>query len=151
MTVAFSGPMFAPAEDDLLKSHFRKEGAHYNIYALKDPARGMELLRLFFPKGEASEFAFVLFSTSGVHGTYATIEEIEASLKKYGAPRPAERSDDWPDDCVRNELTFVIVQPRIINLSYGTLYMTLDDVEFLKRLRASSWAVVQKIGAAETP
>ncbi len=73
----FGGPMFEPADSGEFKSIHRKSGAHYNTYSFDS----MAALREFFPNG-ADPMNFVLFSTSGVHGTYATIEEIEASLTK---------------------------------------------------------------------
>lgn len=37
-------------------------------------------LRGMFPDAKADDMNFVLFSTSGVHGTYNTIEEAEKHL-----------------------------------------------------------------------
>ncbi len=34
-------------------------------------------LKGMFPDAKANEMNFVLFSTSGVHGSYATIEQVE--------------------------------------------------------------------------
>ncbi len=91
---------------------------------------GMSALRQMFPDGIASELNFVLFSTSGVHGDYGTIEECESE----------------PGCC----MTFLIVQPRVVCLSYGNCAPDgKDDFDFLKKLRASSWDAVRKIGAPE--
>lgn len=88
---------------------------------------GMAALREMFPNGEANGLNFVLFSTSGVHGTYATIEAVE--------DKPAIG------------LTFLIVQPRIVGLKYGNCEpKTPEDFAFLKKLRASSWRAVATIG-----
>lgn len=101
-------------------------GSHYSIYQAKD---GMGLLKAVFPNAAAKETDFCLFSTSGVHGTYQTIE--------------GEESDPG------SSITFLIVQPRLVTLHYGVVYpATADDFEYLKRLRQSSWEVVQTIGAA---
>lgn len=148
----FSGPMFE-TDNAHWKSDHRKAGAHYNTYALRDPALGVAALKAIFPEGEADYMNFVLFSTSGVHGMYTTLEEIEVSLTKYGnAPRPEWEDDgdeDAPDDhCGANpEVTFLVVHPRIVCLRYGNAVVTLDDLPYLKKLRASSWAAVQEIGA----
>jgi hypothetical protein len=139
----FSGPMFEGAEDEDFKSIHGKRGGHYNNFAIK-PGRGMSALRHFFPDGEADEMNFVLFSTSGIHGSYVTLEEIEASLKKYGVKDWGD--DDGPDDYLHPEVTVLIVQPRICTLRHGNAEFTIDDVEFLKRLRASSHRAVQTIG-----
>lgn len=117
-----SGPMFESSAGSV----FHKEGAHYNIFAVKEE-EAMDLLRRFFPKGEANDLNFVLFSTSGVHGSYTTIEEARRG---------------------KCAVTFVIVQPRLVCMRYGNVApKTDDDWAFLKKLRASSWAAVQTIGA----
>ena len=107
----------------------------------------MAVLREWFPGGAANEMNFALFSTSGVHGTYTTIEEIEASLTKYGES-PDFDDDAWPDDYSDNELTVLIVQPRICTVRHGLIQVALADVPFLKALRQSSWDIVRVIGAA---
>jgi hypothetical protein len=93
---------------------------------------GMEALRQLFPNGEADDLNFVLFSTSGVHGTYRTIEAAE----------------DEPEIGV----TFLVVQPRIVGVRYGNCQpQTPDDFAFLKRLRESSWRAIATIGLAQEP
>lgn len=91
---------------------------------------GMEALRALFPEGKADDLNFVLFSTSGVHGTYCTIEAAEAEGL---------------------DVTFLVVQPRIVGVRYGNCEpKTPEDFAFLKRLRASSYEAVQSIGAPPT-
>jgi hypothetical protein len=133
----FSGPMFERSN-----AHFKKitpsrddSGAHYSIWEIKG---GMDALRQMFPDGKANEMNFVLFSTSGVHGSYTTLEAIEAGLKK-------EISED-DDDYVGTDITVLIVQPRLVCMRYGTFDVTLDDIEWLKGLRQSSMEAVAKIG-----
>ena len=95
---------------------------------------------------------FALFSTSGVHGTYTTIEQIESGIKKYGE-RPAFMDDEEaevPDDWHGIELTVTVYHPRIIGVGYGVVNVTLTDIPFLKQLRASSWKILQQIGREET-
>jgi len=94
----------------------------------------MEALRAMFPNGEASELNMVLFSTSGVHGTYNTIEEAEQHLIKPTS-----------DSC--GDVTFLILHPRLVTLRYGCCTPeTQDDFNYLKRLRASSHAQLAKVG-----
>lgn len=112
---------------------------HYSLQKVSS----IEDLKRLFPDGEANDLNFVLFSTSGVHGSYVTIEDIEASLEKYGPDLP---EGDTPDDWVNNDLTVVVVQPRICCLRYGNVAVTLNDMEYLKRLRSTSWRAVQTIG-----
>lgn len=146
--------MFQNSEDEWRKSCFNKQGGHYNIYAMKRDTDRVEFLRQVFPEGEANEMNFVLFSTSGVHGTYVTLEEIEHSLTKYGeGPQPwdDDEEDLGPDDHCCPEVTFLLVQPRIVGMTYGNVRVTLADLPFLKKLRETSWAAVQKVGRSEPP
>lgn len=107
-------------------------GGHYNGFSLRDPRDGMQALRDFFPNGP-NEFNFILFSTSGIHGSYITIEENEAER---------EKDVSW-----EAETTFIIVQPRLCTIRYGNcIPATKEDFEFLKDLRQRSWDVVQTIG-----
>ena len=115
-------------------SIFNKSGGHYNIFS----DVSMETLKTVFPKGEANEMNFVLFSTSGVHGTYRTIEDIEERLRgsgfnEYGEP-------------VCTGLTTLVIQPRLVNMMFGEIEVTLEDIEFLKKLRDSSKKVIMEIG-----
>ena len=96
------------------------EGEHYSINRATDP---MGLLREIFPDGEADALNFCIFSTSGIHGTYQTIEEEETE-PGIG-------------------ITFIIVQPRIVRMQYGVVEpKTDDDFKFLKKLRRTSKSVV---------
>lgn len=107
--------------------------SHYSINYIEN---GMSFLKELFPEAEANELNFCLFSTSGVHGTYTTLEEI---------PSPwIQDSEDhqWP-----RQVTFLVVHPRIVRMSYGNAKPeSLADIEFLKKLRRSSWEAVSKIG-----
>jgi len=95
-------------------------GGHYSIYKAVYP---MQLLKNVFPEGEANEMNFCLFSTSGVHGTYQTIEDEE---KEPGVG-----------------VTFLIVQPRLVTMHYGEVYpKSSEDFEYLKKLRKSSRDIV---------
>lgn len=148
MTTFVSGPMFEPAEDPDFKSVHGKRGGHYNNFYFQH-GREMAVLRDWFPDGEANEMNVVLFSTSGVHGTYTTIEEIEAGLAKYGDE--PEFGEDWPDDYHGNELTILLIQPRICTVRHGNATVTLADIPFLKKLRETSHAALVKIGMPDLP
>lgn len=144
------GPMFEAAEDNDMRSVHGKRGGHYNIFEVKQ-GRMLAVLQEWFPNGEGiNEMNFVLFSTSGVHGTYATIEEVEASLVKYGETPTFDVDGEVPDDYVGPHLTVMIVQPRLVAIRYGNIsHVTVDDLPFLKKLRAASWNAVQQIGRNE--
>lgn len=149
--IMLDGPMFEPAEHNGMKSVFGKQGGHYNVFYLDardgrytDAEVGMRSLRRLFPDGEANDLNVVLFSTSGIHGSYTTIEEIEASIKKYGE-EPVFESEP-PDDYSGDGLTVLVLHPRTVCLRCGNVRVRATDIPWLKKLRASSHAVLSKIG-----
>lgn len=85
-------------------------------------------LRSMFPDGKANNLNFCLFSTSGVHGTYTTIEELDFS------------------ETGKDEITVIVISPRTVSLGYGHIEVEEKDVDFLKSLRDTSLAVISKIG-----
>lgn len=119
----------------------RPDSAHYSVMGLEydKGATGMAGLRAMFPGADSiNEMNCVLFSTSGVHGTYITIEEVEGTLKGIA-----------PEDEQYRDVTFLIVHPRLVALRYGECRPeSLDDIEYLKSLRAKSWLVLSEIGLA---
>ena len=124
-------------EEKQLWDWARSDGGHYSKPVPALEGRGMEALRTMFPKGEADQMNFVLFSTSGVHGSYTTIEEHESE------PVYIEEGEIYQE----NTVTFVIVQPRIVAMRYGVACpKSPEDYAFLKKLRQSSWEAVAKIG-----
>jgi hypothetical protein len=103
----------------------------YSLQKLTDKNLGMAALRELFAN-EPNRLNFVLFSTSGVHGTYTTIEDIETEILIGEEP---------------SELTFVIIQPRMVTMRYGNCApKTVEDIAFLKMLREKSRESVSKIG-----
>ena len=113
----------------------RPESAHYSVMCLADPMGGMEGLRAMFPDGVADKLNFVLFSTSGVHGTYNTIDEAEMYLL----------GKDGGEGI--SEVTFVIVHPRLVSMRYGVCNpKNQDDIDYLKKLRGSSQKIITGIG-----
>ena len=101
--------------------------SHYSVEEVRSD-RGMDLLRTYFPQAKADPLNFVLFSTSGVHGSYSTIEDVES-------------------DQELSAVTFLVILPRMVRLICGNaIPETPDDFDFLKRLRASSWEIASKIG-----
>jgi hypothetical protein len=112
----------------------RADSAHYSIMALQNAGDGMRALRAMFPEAKADDLNAVLFSTSGVHGTYCTIEAVEQDMRR-------------PDRECQRDVTFLIVHPRFVALRYGTCTPeTAADIDFLKRLRASSRDALMKVG-----
>lgn len=98
---------------------------YYSIQQIKS----IDDLKKIFPTPEANELNFCLFSTSGVHGHYGTIEDCEAEPDEYS-----------------HEVTVLVVHPRTVTLVYGNVPVTKETAPYLKALRASSLDVVSKIG-----
>ena len=126
--------MFETSLSKFWESAFGKDGGHYNIFRLRKDADGIEALRSFFEDGKCNELNFVLFSTSGVHGSYATLDEIEADTE-----------DESP------QLTFVIVQPRLVTLRYGNIDVRLEDIPWLRNLAESTPDAVAQILKGNLP
>lgn len=104
---------------------------HKEIKHIPDE-EGMAYLRALFPDASyITQENFVLFSTSGVHGSYNTIESITPVVG-------TEFSDN---------LTFLVIQPRLVRMVYGNCHPeSLEDIEYLKALREASHEQVKDIG-----
>ncbi len=117
----------------------RADSVHYSVLRVRPDADEMAALREMFPEGKADDLNFVLFSTSGVHGTYCLIEAVEQRMTGLDPEGPSD-------------VTFVVVHPRLVAMRYGVCKpANQDDIDFLKRLRASSHEVVASIGVEFNP
>jgi hypothetical protein len=116
------------------------ESAHYQIFKGVDDKRNIDALKLLFPDAKANSMNFCLFSTSGIHGSYTTIEDVEKIIVN---------GEYYDEDGEEEDLgvTFLIVQPRLVCLRYGVCYSeNIEDINFLKNLRASSYEAIRNIG-----
>lgn len=121
-----------------------RDGGHYSIYAVASDGLTRELEIGWFydnwPTGEADKDNLFFFSTSGVHGTYTSLEEVEFALRnpEIYAQWYGEEWDGRPP-----AVTFSVYQPRTITVWYGNVRVnTLDDIAYLKKLRASTASVI---------
>ena len=69
---------------------------HYSVLRLSGGEGGMGALRAMFPNAVATEMNFVLFSTSGIHGSYELIEDAEKVLRE-GSQDEAPPLNHVPD------------------------------------------------------
>ena len=114
----------------------QNESEHYSIMQLTEKDSGMEALRELFPDGYADELNFVLFSTSGIHDSYNTIEDADLFLQ-------GKNPEGHPN------ITFLIIHPRLVALRYGICTPTSqNDINYLKKLRDSSYCAVMNTGKA---
>ena len=109
-------------------------GLHYSIFKKNENINGIDALKSIFEDGECNDLNFVLFSTSGVHGSYNTIEDAEVHIKN-------------PSVDTTNQVTFLVIQPRLVAMRYGNCYPeNQNDIDFLKKLRESSNKCISLIG-----
>lgn len=142
--VILGGPMFESAAHGPWRSVHGKQGGHYNTFNC-DYTDGMLALRTVFPDAVANIMNLCFFSTSGVHGSYLTIEEC-SELFRNGWVDP----DDVEDGASERQVTFCIFQPRICTIRYGNCQpKTEEDFAFLMKLRATSWKAAASIGVHE--
>jgi hypothetical protein len=114
----------------------RPDTAYYSVLTKNGDVNGMDALKALFPDARADYLNFVLFSTSGVHGTYTTIEDAENFINGI---------IEHPEDNAR--VTFLIIHPRIVGVRYGNCDPeTMDDIRYLKALRATSHDAIRTIG-----
>jgi hypothetical protein len=106
-------------------------------YSIKQINTFEELKEIFGDDAKADDLNFCLFSTSGIHGTYLTIEDIEQSFLL------GEDNDAY----CGTELTVLVIHPRTVTLKYGNIEVTKENIDWLKTLRQSSKEAVAKIGA----
>jgi hypothetical protein len=106
--------------------------SHYQVSAIRNT---IDDLREMFPEGKADSMNWVIGSTSGVHGSYTSLDEILAGRNLT--------EDD--DDYCGNLFTVLVIQPRRVRLLYGNVTITNDgDMAFLRGLIASSLEEIQK-------
>ena len=100
----------------------------------------MSFLYDFFEREGPNDLNFILFSTSGISGSYATIEDAEAYL------REEDENDEYDSDNLI-KITFIIISPRTVTICCGNcMPIDLNDIEFLKKLRIESHSAISKIG-----
>jgi len=97
---------------------------HYAILNLDN----MNQVRSIFDNGEniSFEMNWLFLSTSGVHGTYTTLEEIE---EKWGIEQ-----DDYGEKYYLDSVTVLIVQPRLCTLWNGHVKIEKEDIPYLRNL-----------------
>lgn len=112
---------------------------HYGASAADD----MGAVRRALPEGGADELNWLFVGTSGVHGTYLTLDDAEAILRA-GEARAEE--DAWPP-----RVTVLIVYPRRVWCRYGDVAVTLDDVAWLREQVALTLVAVAESQGVGVP
>ena len=118
------------ANQDTYCSH-----SHYSVCSLDD----IDDLKRIFPEGKCNTLNWFYLSTSGVHGSYTTLDDIEKGwdiVKKEGWD---EEVDDWPEGYCGRDITVGVLMPRMAKVIYGNIELeTRDDIRWLRELLNSS-------------
>jgi hypothetical protein len=100
-------------------------------YSFNESIRSMADLRAQFPTGEADELNWCFLSTSGVHGTYTTLDRIEGPPEEDGYVYP-------------HEITVLVVAPRMVRMNCGHIKIEPEDIPWLRRLVSSTLEAVAR-------
>ena len=74
-------------------------------------------------------------STSGIHGSNTTLNEL-ANEVEYSKENEINRDHD-------EAFTILIIQPRVVRLTYGTIGIRNDeDIEYLRDLISQSVQII---------
>ncbi len=96
---------------------------HYSVVELEDMAELREIL------GDgADRLNWLFLSTSGVHGSYTTLNDV------------------FDEDGGESEhrVTVLVVQPRMVRSFYGHIQITEDDVPWLRQQVAATLLHVEQ-------
>ena len=106
---------------------------HYSIA----PIISIADLRYLFPKDDSwsSELNWLFLSTSGVHGSYLTLDDLDEQVGWSDARWREEYCLD-DDEVIEKDLviTVLVVQPRVCVLRYGRIALTPADIPYLRRV-----------------
>jgi len=113
-----------------------------SIYLENGWERIHELFGTIYEDPTPDELNFVLFSVSGVCGSYMTIEDIDEEINKHS------KGIDILEPL--SDLTFLIIQPRLYRVQYGNLPIrSRCDLDWLKKLREKSKQAMCTIGCPD--
>lgn len=93
--------------------------SHYTVTEI----RSMQELRGMFPDGQADALNWLFLSTSGIHGSYGTL-------------------DGWTPDAPW--ITVLVLAPRMVRARYGEIEITAEDIPWLRRVVETTITEVAK-------
>jgi len=99
--------------------------SHYKNIHIKEES--VDYLKEYFEDG-VDDMNFIMFGTSGIHGTRTDLDDIEECYEKY-----EEGHEDFS-----NYLTFLIIRPRMVSMLYGNIYVKKDEIPFLRKLEVNT-------------
>lgn len=109
-------------------------------YSVLNTIKSIDDIKNVFPVGEADELNFCMFSTSGVHGTYTTLDDIE---KYYSDSKKFDKEENGGEEYTP-KLTALIIHPRLVGIKYGNINVEKEDIPYLRKLADSSVEAMRK-------
>jgi hypothetical protein len=101
-----------------------------------DEIRSIRQLKNFFPADYDQKNNWLFCSTQGEHGTHLTIDDVEDMIHNQ------EDGKYW--------LTVLVVQPRLCNLYYGDIKVSLKDLPFLRQIVKNTLAAIPQTQRGNT-
>lgn len=99
--------------------------------------RSIQEIKELFPNGVANELNWLLCSTSGIHGSYTSIEDAEYVIR-------GENPKVQPLLNGKTYITVLIIQPRLCVLKWGEVQVGMEDLNYLRKLVRSSLEFIEK-------
>lgn len=106
---------------------------HYKIIELKN----IQEVHDIFTEDVMYRLNWCFLSTSGIHGTYTTLQEIEDYLNKkeeldITCNKDCNNCKMKDFDC-SEYITILVVHPRTVTLKYGEMKITKEDIPKLRK------------------
>lgn len=103
---------------------------HYKAITIET----MTELRELFPTGKANDLNWIFLSTSGIHGSYQSLDDVFSADARIEAEEDGEKYDP--------RITVLVIQPRLVVMRYGMIPVTREDEPFLRALVNSTLKVI---------
>jgi len=110
---------------------------HYKIQEIKSILD----VRAVFAGETNFNLNWVFISTSGVHGSTTTLDELEAAW---------DLQEDH-NDFLGHHITILIVHPRLVVMRYGEIEISREDIPWLRDLVAKTLDAVPLTQAGNLP
>lgn len=110
--------------------------SHYTIGTISSMA---DVRDIWGDDPRPTELNYMLGSTSGVHGSYATLDEIETCFNRTCACDP---DDNFHDETMG--FTVLMIHPRLVKLRYGHIEITRADIPYLRTIITRSMEEIKR-------
>lgn len=111
---------------------------HYEFQEITN----MRDVREIFPDGIANRYNWVFLSNQCFHGTNETLDKVEEILLGQDPIKPID-GRYW-------SITILILCTRTTVVKYGYINVTIDDVEYLRRLVRTTLDIIKETQTGNT-